>query len=408
MITPEEIRERALRLWNRQDFLRAHLEGRPLFPLDIPFAKPTAAELAGRFTEVRDWIKRLKTSSKDILGYGYRILYRDVNHQRLGAQSLPARIVLETAEDCLRLAGKRKDFERFDHQVAAILREWPALKPYFVHHPLIILEHLSDWDKILAICRYFLEHPLPMVYARQLDIIGVDTKFIETHRGLLGDLLDILLPEAAWSEGPGRTGDHAFERRFGLRFETPLLRFRLLDDTLATAGWTDIALPLPDFERLSFPVRRVFIVENKINGLAFPPHPESLVLFGLGYGVNLLIGASWLAKADVHYWGDIDTHGFAILNRLRTIWPHAHSFLMDRETLETFRSLWGQEDPGRRFTGDLTQLRPEERALYEALRGNHLGERIRLEQERISWGYLQTRLRALEDMKNLSNSPRSS
>jgi len=398
MITSEEIRERAMRLWSRQDLLRAHLEGRPLFPLDIPFAKPSAAELAGRFSEVRDWMKRLKAGSKEALGYGYRILYRDVNHRRLGAQSLPARIVLETAEDCLRLAGKRKDFERFDLQAAAILREWPSLKPYFIEHPLIILEHLPHWDKILAVCRYFLKHPLPMVYARQLNIIGVDTKFIETHRGLLGDLLDILLPETARREGPWRAGDHAFERRFGLRFEAPLVRLRLLDESLGTDGWSDIALPLLDFERLTFPVRRVFIVENKINGLAFPTHPESLVLFGLGYGVNLLSGASWLAKAEVHYWGDIDTHGFAILNRLRTVWPHAHSFLMDAATLHAFRDLWGQEKVDQRFTGELAHLRPDERALYKALRDNHLGERIRLEQERIPWSYLQTRLRGLDGM----------
>lgn len=35
----------------------------------------------------------------------------------------------------------------------------------------------------------------------------------------------------------------------------------------------------------------------------------------------------------VHYWGDLDTHGSAILDRLRAWLPQTRSFLMDRETL---------------------------------------------------------------------------
>ena len=39
------------------------------------------------------------------------------------------------------------------------------------------------------------------------------------------------------------------------------------------------------------------------------------------------------ASLDLVYWGDLDTHGFAILNRLRECFPHARSMLMDRATL---------------------------------------------------------------------------
>jgi len=39
--------------------------------------------------------------------------------------------------------------------------------------------------------------------------------------------------------------------------------------------------------------------------------------------------ADWLARSRILYWGDIDTHGFFILNRLRGIFPHAESFLMN-------------------------------------------------------------------------------
>jgi hypothetical protein len=34
----------------------------------------------------------------------------------------------------------------------------------------------------------------------------------------------------------------------------------------------------------------------------------------------------------VLYWGDLDTHGFAILDELRAHCPHAESLLMNRAT----------------------------------------------------------------------------
>ncbi len=82
------------------------------------------------------------------------------------------------------------------------------------------------------------------------------------------------------------------------------------------------------------------------------------------------------------HWGDLDTHGFAILARLRGGLPHFCSFLMDRETLHRHRSLWVSEpEPS---TGDLLRLTPGERRVFEELKEKILeGKGVRLEQERI-------------------------
>ena len=61
-----------------------------------------------------------------------------------------------------------------------------------------------------------------------------------------------------------------------------------------------------------------------------------MVIFGAGYGFEMLNHARWLASRRIHYWGDIDTHGFAILDQLRRRFEHVESFLMDRETLLAF------------------------------------------------------------------------
>jgi hypothetical protein len=129
----------------------------------------------------------------------------------------------------------------------------------------------------------------------------------------------------------------------------------------------------------------VFITENEVNGLVFPDIPASLVIFGLGYGVQLLGEVEWLKEKTLYYWGDIDTHGFAILDRLRADFPHVQSFLMDHETLLAHRELWVTEED--RYEGALSRLTPPERSLFDDLKHDSLGRRIRLEQERISFGW---------------------
>lgn len=83
------------------------------------------------------------------------------------------------------------------------------------------------------------------------------------------------------------------------------------------------------------------------------------------------------------YWGDIDTHGFAILNQLKAQLPHVESFLMNRETLLSHERFWGVEKHPAR--GELSYLSPEENVLYQRLMKGEFGKGVRLEQERVSY-----------------------
>ncbi len=201
-----------------------------------------------------------------------------------------------------------------------------------------------------------------------------------------------MLPEQAVDRQAA--GVRRFNQRYGLRSDPPLVRFRLLDPELTIRGLDDLSLPPEQFASLKVPLQRVFLTENRTNGLAFPECPGSLVVFGLGYGLESLAQVTWLGDVQVHYWGDLDTHGFGILNRLRGILPDARSFLMDRRTLDAHRALWGQEPADKRYRGKPARLTRPERALFDDLRLNRLGERVRLEQERIGFRRLQ---QALED-----------
>ena len=87
----------------------------------------------------------------------------------------------------------------------------------------------------------------------------------------------------------------------------------------ATGTDNDLSVTTETFARLDPGITRVFITENEINFLAFPRVADSLVIFGAGYGFEMLDAARWLQERTLHYWGDIDTHGFAILDQLRAL-----------------------------------------------------------------------------------------
>ncbi|MDO9425111.1 MAG: DUF2220 domain-containing protein [Methylobacter sp.] len=107
----------------------------------------------------------------------------------------------------------------------------------------------------------------------------------------------------------------------------------------------------------------------------------------------MLRKADWLSRCRIHYWGDIDTHGFAILDQLRSRFDPVQSFLMDRATLLAFESQWGEEE--KQTLRDLPRLNPAEMALYNDLRDNRIGKNLRLEQERIGFGWMESALSAL-------------
>lgn len=388
--TPEQLQQQVQRRWERGEILAARVTGQTLFPLRLTLAKPSASQITERFDDVRRWARALAEQSREQRGFGYTIEWQETNHRVHGRNAMPNITLVPSEADALRLIDKSAEAARFVDLAETTLARFPDLRDWLARRPLTALEHSADWSRILAVLEYFRAHPRPGLYARQLDIAGVDTKFIEARKGLLVELLDRVLPSATIDTAAA--GARNFERRYGLKTEAPLIRVRILDQTLFIHDVSDLSMPPDQFARLRLPVRRVFITENKINGLAFPDVPGGLVIFGLGYGLERLAEIGWLREADVWYWGDIDTHGYAILNRLRTRLPHVRSFLMDRATLMAHAGLWGQEATSERFDGELEHLTALERALFEDLKHDRLGERLRLEQERIGYEWAQQQL----------------
>jgi len=387
--TSIELRAQVLKLWDRGLLLASLVDGEEIFPRRLTLKVPSSRELADRFAEARSWIARLDSEAKF-----YRVEWRNINHSILGANKVPAEIWIDTLENALGFIGKRRDAERFNGLVALTKKHQPELLTWLAKRPLRALELADYWTELIAVVAWLFQNPRPNIYLRQVDVPGVHSKFIEIHRAVLGELFDLVIPsEAIDATVSGASG---FCRRYGFRDKPGRIRFRILDPMLAVfrvQADHDITVSRELFDKLDLRAAKVFITENEVNFLAFPPVPDGIVIFGAGYGFESLATAEWLQGKDIHYWGDIDTHGFAILNQLRYYFPKAASFLMDRETLLAHRTHWAVEPQPQ--TGDLKQLTAAESDLYNELRQNCWGDRIRLEQEKIGFNCL---IEALEKL----------
>jgi hypothetical protein len=386
---PEDLRTRLQKQWDKGRFLSTQVMEAPLFPLRLPLKHPGPRELGDRYGAVKDWIESLLRGTGSGKVTYFTLEWREINHRQLGRNRIPVAAVFHTPADAFAFIGKHKAADAFDGLCRRIICDFPQLKDWLARKPITALEHASSWPRLMAVLDWLKAHPRPQIYIRQLEIEKVDTKFIEQHKKLLAELLDIVLPAGAIDASSH--GASAFEQRYGFTAKPAQVRFRLLDERLAIGGLSDLQIPADDFARLDpAGLQRVYITENDVNGLAFPALEKSMVVFGLGYGLERLAKSAWLADKTIYYWGDIDTHGFAMLDRIRRYFPQTLSLLMDLGTLMDHRALWGTEQSP--LTRDLTHLNPAETALYAGLRQNLWAPALRLEQERISYTCLKAAL----------------
>lgn len=376
-----DLRTQVQRLWDRGRLLACTVAGAGEFPLRLVLKGPRSAELSERFDEVRAWSRSLQQETAS----GYRLVLREVRHRVIGNNALPAEAWIDSLDDALRLIGKAAQARRFAALVDATRARLPSLLPWLQAQPLRALALADEWTLLIEIVAWLQDHPRPGIYLRQIDLPGVHSKYIEAHAAVLCELFDLALPAQAIdlaSSGPA-----SLARRYGFRSKPVRMRFRLLDpdrSLLGTGPHEDITVDHESFARLDPAVSRVFITENEVNFLAFPPVADAMIIFGAGYGFDMLASARWLHGKTVHYWGDIDTHGFAILDQLRGHFAHVESFLMDHATLMAHSRQWTDEPQP--VLRDLPRLVPAERSLFDDLRWKRLGERqIRLEQERIGY-----------------------
>lgn len=386
--TPEDIAARVRRRWNDGSLLTAYALGEQCPVVELPVRGPAAGEIGADLARVQAWQRRLVRGSHG--GAAYRLIMRDVGGRSIGRNSLPARAEVTTFGQAWRLLGVSDDVARLDEMLAQTRALAPALADWVSRNSLRALAVDAEWPRVLAAVRWLMDRGGRGLYLRQIEAEGVDTKFVAQHRGTIAALLDLVVaPErisAHHSRGEG------FAERYGFASPPRLLRMRTGQEFAGMpAELTEIAVLPHEAARLRVSVSQVVVVENQVTYLSMPVPAEGVVIWGAGYAAGGLGRLPWVRDApEVTYSGDLDTHGFAILSMLRGQVPQTRSLLMDRETLVAHRERWGQEpSPTRARLTDLTKV---EMALYQDLVEDVYAPSLRLEQERLDWGWVERAL----------------
>lgn len=368
--TPRDVHALLRKRWSSGTFLTRLASGEPWQPLSVLIRGPRAGELASRFEEVRGWVAQWEGESR------LRVEHKQAGARTLGVNMIPARAWIDDQDALWVLLKTTEEVRTFRALHDAAARS-PQIAAWMAANPMKVLALAEAWPPIMATVRWIEEQARPGMYLRQIDVPGVDTKFVERHRGVLAALLDAHLDPIRINDDRPRSD---FEGRYGFRKKPERVRFRFLDE-VRLAGFTELTVRAAELTARLAGVTTVYVIENEVSYLAFPSVAGGIAIFGGGYSVGLLESIPWLAETDLIYWGDIDTHGLAILDRLRSRFPHARSMLMDRETLLAHRAHWSQEPS--QTTSPLPHLTPTEVQLWHELCSHTHGYSLRLEQERV-------------------------
>ena len=363
------------------------------WPLALSLGRPIEKELvanpAGMRAWVADWERFAPRSS------GVHIEWGERHWPRLGRQRLPERAVLASAADVADWVGEGSRWQLACERADQLTAAWPVLLAHTVLGSAFdaLADYAGDdFERLVALLRWADVNPSSGLYLRQLPVPGLDTKWIASRAAVVTGLLRVLRGSGREGHGGSAASDD-LASLLGLRRVEARLRVRLLCPLLRqrVAGLEDLELPVSQLAALDISPSTVLIVENLETGLALPELPGAVVLMKLGAAVKLVAQLPWVYRARSLYWGDIDTFGFEILNRARSVLPDLGSALMDVGTLLAHRSLCVCE-PTQVATLLLQHLKPQEREVYDGLRSNRWGERLRLEQERIPWQFARDRI----------------
>lgn len=382
MVSPDQAREAVAAKFRLHK--RAWALGMADADVSLPLKPPAEPQTSAKLDAVMSWIRAWEAAGAQLPEHAH-LDWASRRWRTWGRQRLPVRLRLTTPEAVAAWADQLREWRRLT-RAADMLAQWAqdAVPLTVLRRVLGAAAELSadDHQRLLAVLTWLRENPRSGLFIRELPIVGVDSKWLETHRGVVSPIITSL------------TGENSL----GFRTAEPRIRVRLLgtgDRPHLFAGLRDIEAPASEIAQLPVRPKLVIVTENLASFLALPAHGrwgDAVAVFNPGYSASVAARLPWLSGARVLYWGDIDTHGFGILNRFRTHCPHTESVLMDSRTLIDFLHLAGTEPAPLRVAPEhLETLTAGEREMAAQL---HASGFPRLEQERIEWSYVLTAIDA--------------
>ncbi|WP_089943497.1 DUF3322 domain-containing protein [Candidatus Entotheonella palauensis] len=380
-LLPEEVRALLRqREWDHSSHLRDRLLGVRAFPIRQPLKPPTGVQALQDLSHFHRYVQAWRDWP-----HASPVIWETRHYRQLNEQRIPVTLELPSIRALLEVLGPDAiaRSRHWEVRMAPIVAFEPCLYPVLVRH-LSTVEQLSPDDaSLMATLLPQLQPGLGQGrYLRALPLRGVDTKFVETYRKLITDLLDVLHAGAITTRGGLLSWLDCSENPKGWLWVRPLCT----EAQARLGGVPILQLPLDVLCAHPMPSEQLLVVENIQAGLSLPDLPHTIAVFGGGRNTAWM-EADWLNQKRLAYWGDLDTWGLAILGEARGRQPHLTALLMDHETLQQHRQRMVTEPEP--FPYEPQHLTPLEYQLFCELRDRvHGGSR--LEQERLSPDYVHT------------------
>ena len=336
--------------------------------LSIALGQPTATTLSAQWQEARDWAlewRRLSLPAAAELKWTSRRLVR-------GEQSLPTHLRLATLSSVADFAG-----EDWPRRLELLRDRWSAIRdavPATANSS--ILRRISGWTDVdfeilLAVVDWFSTNDASGLTPRQVSVDGMQGKWLDRHHSLVSAL--------------------AGKAELGLVTRPTRVHFTYLDPAHRSfGGRTHDSFTIGDNVRLPYQPSIVVILENKDTAVLFPALKGAIAIEGNGDAApRLLPQLPWIrSAAKVIYWGDMDSRGYEIVDRLRLAGIPVQTILMDQNAYDEYEQFGTNTDE----RGKPLPCRPRkacptldqaEREVYENLTTPTWERYRRVEQERI-------------------------
>jgi hypothetical protein len=381
MLTTKEIKDKAERSY--KDFLISVLRRTIFFPFHI---KGNKGNVNAPLQDLFPALKHLIEHSKEKIGYGYSLTYKEVNTRHSGIITMPEAIFFENPQDFLKFIDKEQAFLAFRKAADLTKKQIPALLKWIEENVLKCQKNAAHWDAILTIINYFIQHPKPNCYWRQLPI-DVDLAVLEINKPLIGELLDFILPPNLINQN-----ETQFELRFNLLYDEPVIRLRFLDNSAFLPPLSighDFSLPLSKIANWTdIPCESMFLITDKDVFLSFPKLENSMAIYWENT-MGELSKINWLNNKMVYFMGDITPKGFEQLSEMRSVLRSLKAFMMDKTAFSAFPQ-HQQTQKVINANSFLIHLTHEEQLFYKELL--NLNELNGLLQKDIAYSFLEKQL----------------
>ncbi len=379
-LLPEDVRTLLRqREWDHPRHLRDRLLGVRPFPIRQSLKPPTGVQALKDLPHFQRYLQAWQEWPQPD-----QVVWTARHYRQLGAQQVPVALELSSIQSLIESLGPEAmaRSRQWEIRIAPITAFDSRLYPVLIRHLNTVQQMTPDDAKLMASLLPQLRPGLGQGhYLRALPLTGVDTKFVETYRHLITDLLDTLHAGDLTAHGGFLSWLDCCENPRGWLWVRPLCA----QAQTRLGGMPLLQLPYDVLQSYELPSERLLVVENTQAGLGLPPLPRTIAVFGGGRNTAWM-DATWLKLKHLAYWGDLDTWGLAFLGEARSRQPHLTALMMDEETIQRHQQRMVDEpEPFQQSPQHLTAC---EQQLFSALRERAYGG-SRLEQERLSPDYIQ-------------------